>query len=90
MEEQNGKKEVEDGSSVTGGSGFCHPCSWMPIFITSFVSCFGLLDHDNDSKDPQIGTRNIDAKMVTRKKATKKPTKPPPSPGHGGQINKVL
>lgn len=119
MEEDNGKKEVEDGSSVSGGSGFCDPCSWMNFFITSFLSCFGLLDHHNDSKDLEIGARNINvstlslslplcvcvyinisfwfdgiyiymiliqAMMVTRKR----PTKPPPSPGSGGKINKVL
>ncbi|KAH7683935.1 hypothetical protein IHE45_05G215200 [Dioscorea alata] len=86
MEEDNMKKEVEDGSSVNGGSGFCHPCSWMNFFITSFLNCFGLLDHGNDSKDPEIGARNINAMMLTRKK----PTKPPPNSGRGGQINKVL
>ncbi|KAJ0988351.1 hypothetical protein J5N97_006707 [Dioscorea zingiberensis] len=81
------KQVVKAGPSPSVGdqSGFPHPCSLMNYFFSSFLKCLGLLDHGNDSKDPEMGTRSI----LMASKAARSPIKPRPNPGHGGQINKV-
>ncbi|KAJ8461226.1 hypothetical protein OPV22_034152 [Ensete ventricosum] len=87
-------KEVEEGSSTSVSFGFGnHPCSLLVYIVRACARCLGCsVSSGGGAQDPSAGDQPNDKDPAedgsgVETSAARRPRRPPPSEGRGGQIN---